>query len=486
VPHFLLSRHVARLSSGALAVLVLLVPFVAIPARAQPPTARPLTLRSLIESVVTRHPSLEAAQSLVRAARGSRRTAGAFGNPVLAYQLENAPLPNRAAPSMDREAMTTAMFPLEPVFQRAPRVRAADANTRAADADARAMRQRLVMEAATAYYRTALAQVRVDITTDLVHWLDTLVSYNRVRAEEGVIAEADWLRATLERDRTVAEGALHDVELASARAELRRFLGGDSQLGAPLVVAGDSLPLPLPTFGVTLATSVLSSGADTTRALALTRALGTRPEMIGARERVAAAAAGISAERSMLLRELSAMLGTKRSAGTTSLVAGLSLPLPLFDRNRGEVDRATAERAAAVFESAVQERAIRADVEAAYASARILSARVSALASRDAASGRPVQGTGIALLDLAEESRRIALAAYREGAVPLLQVLDAARARGEARLAFFEVLYAQHASVLALFTAEGRDVVAWLSTTGDNALVGASLDTLTPARMPER
>jgi outer membrane protein TolC len=62
------------------------------------------------------------------------------------------------------------------------------------------------------------------------------------------------------------------------------------------------------------------------------------------------------------------------------------------------------------------------------------------------------------LLARADEMRRIALGAYREGAIPLIQVLDAARAWGDTRLTFYRTLYAQHQMVLALIVANGGDL----------------------------
>src|SRR2546430_11282247 len=78
----------------------------------------PVSLLQVLDSVAARHPSLAAADARVRAARGSRSTAGTLGNPILMYNVENAPLPGRAAPPMDRETMVTAMLPLEPLYQR--------------------------------------------------------------------------------------------------------------------------------------------------------------------------------------------------------------------------------------------------------------------------------------------------------------------------------------------------------------------------------
>jgi cobalt-zinc-cadmium efflux system outer membrane protein len=143
------------------------------------------------------------------------------------------------------------------------------------------------------------------------------------------------------------------------------------------------------------------------------------------------------------------MLGTKQMAGATSMVGGFTIPLPLFDQNRGEVGRATAERDVARFELAAQERSARAELSGAMESARLLTDLTAQL---QAGGGRA------SFLGRADETRRISLGAYREGAVPLLQVLDAARAWGDARLTYFRALYAQHESVLTLIVARGGDL----------------------------
>src|SRR5207247_9780180 len=123
----------------------------------------PVSLLQVLDRVAARHPSLAAADARVRAARGSRSTAGTLGNPMLMYDVENAPLPGRAAPPMDRETMVTAMLPLEPLYQRWSRVSGANADVRAAEADAHAERQRIGMEATRAVYRTDRAEVALDV-----------------------------------------------------------------------------------------------------------------------------------------------------------------------------------------------------------------------------------------------------------------------------------------------------------------------------------
>lgn len=399
----------------------------------------PLTLRMLLNAVRDGHPTIQAALARVRAAEGMRATAGRLGNPMLSYQVENTGFPvARSVAGIDRETMEMATLPLEPFYLRGPRVARTAAEVRTARAEAERERQRAALDAAGAFYRVALARVTAETGRDLVAWLDSLVAYNRARAREGVAAEADLLRSALERDRAAAEATMADAELAQASAQLAAALGAPTTGGVVEIAAGEG-PLAL-----TEPEERLAAGNAPTSVISL------RPDVRAAREREAAAAAGISTESRMLFREAGATLGAKQMMGTNSMIAGLSLPFPLFDQNRGEVARATAERDVARFDLAAQERLATADVEGALAAARLLTTRAETLARRGPDG----------LLARADEMRRIALGAYREGAIPLVQVLDAARAWGDTRLTFYRTLYAQHQAVLALIVATGGDLYA--------------------------
>jgi cobalt-zinc-cadmium efflux system outer membrane protein len=430
------------------------------------PAAVVLTLGQVVDSAVARYPAVEAARARARAARGARTTAGVLGNPMLAYQVENAPFPGGApVTGMARENMTTATLPLAPLYQRGARVRQADAAVRAADADARAARQRVALDAARAYYRTAVATVSADAAENLARWLDSVVAYNRTRVSQGVAAEADLIRSQLERDRAAADAGMEAAELARARADLAAFVGDPETASLELAVALEDAPLAMPAptpSGAVPAAAAVAAGTTsrtrTTDAPITAAPVDRRPDVLAARERLSAASAGVAVEQRMIIRELGATLGVKQSAGTSSMVAGVSVPLPLFDQNRGELTRARAEHDAAGFDLAARERTARAEVIGAEAAACILTERAGVLAARDSA------GRGAAYLARADEARAIALGAYREGAVSLLQVLDAARAWGEARVAYYRTLYAQHEAVLALLVARGDDLAAALPT----------------------
>ena len=174
--------------------------------------------------------------------------------------------------------------------------------------------------------------------------------------------------------------------------------------------------------------------------------MAQRPELLTSRARLVAATSAIAVERSVVIRQLGASFGLKRTAGTNAMIAGVSMTVPLFDRNRGEIQRATGEQLAAEQELRWLERSIAGEVEAAYQVSTRLTAQVATL--------QP------AFLRRAEESRRIALGAYQEGAAPLLQVLDASRALTDARLTYARAVVAAHESLFELGIAAGYDAMS--------------------------
>lgn len=393
-----------------------------------------LTLRGLLDSVSASFPAIQAAQQRIRATEASRRSAGAFSNPMASYQVENTRFPGGGSiAGIDRETMAMLTLPLEPLYQRGPRVRQANALVESARADADAVRQGLLRDAAHAFYRVARAQSRVAALEDVGRWLDTLAAYNRARVQEGVTAEADLIRTELERDRALIEASLQLADLARARAELMAFItAAPTQSSTRVVPPGQPFNIEL-----------LSVDSASRR---------SRPELRAARARVDAADASIAVERKMLFREVGATLGAKQMMGTTSMIAGLSVPFPLFDRNAGQVSRAIAERDAERLDLAAATRMADAQFLGAVNAIRILSVQASRLAA-------PNGG----ILVRAEQAEQIALGAYREGAVSLLQVLDATRARSEARIAYFDLVFSQHEAVIDLLFASGQDLHASLT-----------------------
>lgn len=388
------------------------------------------TLERVI-SAVAHHPLVAAAQAGLDAARGSRRTAGILPNPVAAYLVENAPFPgSRSQSGLIKETSTTLTLPIEPLYQRGPKVRQADEDVRAAESEIVTIRRAVALEASRTFYRAALAQFAVQAAVENREGLGRLMSYNERRVAEGASPEGDLLRVRLERDRAATEAVLAEVELARARAALRPFL-------SPL---DDAESLDSLRVNAVIGTSM--APPPELSALVM-RAQQCRPDLVTARARVAAAGAQTSLQQALTIRQVGATFGQKRAGSGTSMIAGLSVPLPIFDRNRGEVQRARAERLAAEKNLEWAERRITSELAGARRAVTLVSAEVARL--------------GSSFLPRADEIRRITVAAYEDGAASLLQVLDASRALNDARLGYYRTVFQEQQNVLELSVASGAE-----------------------------
>jgi outer membrane protein, heavy metal efflux system len=387
------------------------------------------TLDDVLTVVLAQHPLVNAARAQLTAAEGRRQTARALPNPMATYWTENARFPGQSPPTgLDRETSVYATMPLEPFFQRSARTAQADGDVQTAQATVTTTEQRTATEAVHGFYRVALAQASLEAAQENRAAIDQLLEYLRNRVAQGATAEGELIRTEVERDRIETEVTLADVELLRAQSALRAFLGGSATSG-PLRVA-------VPGWGSSRVTL-----APLTELTA--HALAQRSELVASRARTDAASGALALERGLVVRQLGATFGLKRTAGINAMVAGVSVTVPIFDRNRGEIQRATGEQLASVQESKWLERSITSEIEAEYLAAERLAARVSAL--------QP------SYLARAEESRRIALAAYQEGATGLLQVLDASRALSDARLSYARALVAANESLVDLGVLAGYD-----------------------------
>jgi outer membrane protein TolC len=390
-------------------------------------TSSELRLGDVIRAALSRAPRVEAARARVRAAQAARSTARLLPNPTLTWQLENARFPGAAAPvGIDREASTFGTLPLEFLFQRGPQVRRAGQEVLAAEADLTSARWLVVLDAARAFGRVLVAQAAAAAAADLGQGLSELTAFTRTRFSEGATAEGDFIRVRVERDRAALEQALAEAELVRAWGELRPYVP---------MLDRDLLPRLVIDRARTEAVPTLASAVQSSRA--------AQPEIVAARARLAAARAEVTVQRRLSVRQMGIVFGNKRIGSEDTMIAGVTLSLPLFNRNGSEIARADAERIAAEQELAWAERRGAAHIEAAHGSAALIVARLDTVTSD--------------LLDGAEESRRIALVAYREGAGSLLQVLDASRVLADVRQTYGRALLAREQSLLELRAASGGD-----------------------------
>ena len=143
-----------------------------------------ITLEEATRAAIA-NPSVGAARQRVRAAQGTLRTARAWTNPTLTYQVEKAPLPGARSIALEREESLIAMLPLAPLYQLGPRATRARFEVISAQNQLRDTQRMAAVAAASSFFRAATAQVAVRSAEDIGNWLDSLVAYTTHRVREG-------------------------------------------------------------------------------------------------------------------------------------------------------------------------------------------------------------------------------------------------------------------------------------------------------------
>ena len=345
-------------------------------------------------------PRLAESDAEVRVAQGLADQAGVRPNPTVGLEVEDFAGSGPYGGLSQSQTTLSASQTFELGGKRAARTAAGRAEVEAARALARQSRADFAYDLAIAYAAAEAAQARVDLVAQDVERTGEDLRVARALVEAG--READLRRVQAEAAATAVR-----ADLQAARADAAEALGRLSALAGA--------PAPFTAVGP----SILAAAAELpARAAELPAAI---PSVAAAQAERDAAAQRVNVERTRPAPDLTVSLGARRLGGAdaTALVAGVSAPLPLFDKNRGAVSAAAARLQVAESRLA----AARLDAEAAW--------RAGLFRAGSAQAGLAAAQTGEAA---AAEAYRLARIGYDAGRTPLLDLLNSRRALTEAQV----------------------------------------------------
>jgi outer membrane protein TolC len=383
-----------------------------------------LTLADAVSQGLAGNPALAVAAARENAAEGLRRQAGLSPNPRLVVQLENTRLWESPSFSYPRDTQNYAFVSqtLETGGKRDRRVELAAKNVRGSELVTQLQRRQIASRVATAYWIAAGAARVRDLLQQESTAFERLVEFNSVRVSEGAAPEVDLLRIEVERDRLISLVRTAEQEADRTRIILFREMG---KLEFPAIDFTDSLEELHPTEPLTLA-----------------QVLGRRIEMLLAREAVEQAQANLRLQQANAKTDPDIQLGYERIGGFDTIYAAAQIPLPIRNRNQGQIEAARAEARASESSVVATEAAIRSELE---------------IATTDFALRRKlVNETLRPMRDRAAEVYRIADGAYRETGSDILRLIDAERTRIEAEITYTRGLAELEQSAVALETAQGN------------------------------
>ena len=365
-------------------------------------TAQPLTLEDALARAAAQAPALVQARAAVEAAQGRRRQAGLIPNPEASIEVENFNGSGIYNGTDVAETTVSIGQTIELGGKRGTRVRAGEAEIASAQLAAAIARANLVVEVKSRFANALATGAQVDLAraalgraNDLLTSAQALVDAGREPPLRALRARTAAAEAQAELDRVIAADN-------AARASLAALLGDTTAPGRVVgSLGGPGRPAGAPDPTLSLDVRLAEAEAEAARAIV-------------ARERAAGAT------------DITAEVGVRRfeEDNEDAVVFGLSLPIPIFNRNQGNIAAANADVVAAnsrrVQALAESVRRIR-GAEDAYAAAE---SRVRTL--------EQIAGPA------AQQALDLARAGFDAGRFSLLDVLDAEEAFASAQATLIE------------------------------------------------
>ncbi|RFC32599.1 MAG: outer membrane protein, cobalt-zinc-cadmium efflux system [Candidatus Nitrotoga sp. MKT] len=370
--------------------------------------ATPLTLKAALELAYGANAALSTARRELEAIAGSVLQAGLRPNPRVEALIEDPRPANRL----------TAVYvnqPLELGGKRPARIAAAERRHDVASAELHAMRAEIRAAVMVAFFDVLVAQERFLLTQGLVELSQRATTAASKRVTAGKVSPVEETKAR------VAEASVR-VELSQAATSLKM---ARKRLTA---IWGNATPRFERAEGQVETLPALPALKD------LTARLANSPGLARAQLEVNRRQALVEVERSLRVPDVTLSLGGRRNAeiGLNQALLGVSLPIPIFNRNQGNILEALRRTDKARDELSGTE--IRLNNEIAQALERLNIAR------------QEIEILQQEILPGAQSAYDAATKGYIMGKFSFLEVLDAQRTLFQAKSQYLRALAEAHRS----------------------------------------
>ncbi|MDF3161211.1 TolC family protein [Pseudomonas proteolytica] len=282
-------------------------------AMAQVASAQPLTLESALQSAFAGNPDLAAAQWEIDIAQGGRQQAGLIPNPVASWDAEDT----------RRSTRTTTVKlsqTLELGGKRGARIEVA---SRAQDAAAQELEQRrnlLRAEVIDGFYGALWAQERLELAQRSMALAERGLVIANGRVTAGKASPVEATRAQVQVSQIRLERSRAEIGVSDAYRRLAAITGS-ATIGFERVEAGAVNTPALPSVTQLLAR------------------LESTAELRLAQLQIQQRDAGLGLEKAQRIPDLDISIGSQYDASVRERVnlVGVSMPIPLFNRNQGNV-----------------------------------------------------------------------------------------------------------------------------------------------------
>src|SRR5215471_6851794 len=369
-------------------------------ARAQPAATGAVTITQAVAEAVDHNLSLIAERYNVTVADAAVITAGLRPNPVVTV---NAMLPDAElvdAGVATREGAIRTDYVVERGGKRERRLEQATLVRSVAELQLLDTTRKLVLDVESAFSDVQLAKLNLALAQENLSAFNNVVAIDAERVRTGDLAQVELARSRLAALQFQNDVDQQSAKLAAARTRLASLLGRRPAPDA-VDVAGD----------------LRRDSATLDREALRVRALEARPDLRAARTDQARSVAELRLQlaNGKIDYTISGEYHRMSGGGLQGNDYGVffSAPLPIFNRNQGEIARAQVQQQQFDAKTKALEAGIRADLEEAFT--EYTSAR------------RVVERIENQMLNQARDVRATMEYSYRRGEASLVEFLDAVR-----------------------------------------------------------
>lgn len=291
-------------------------------------TNRSLTLDQALELAERLHPELAEGEALIRAAQGRADYAGRLQNPDLIGRVESTPINGRTAREAEFLAGASQVLPLGRRLSKARSAERLLTETRIYELE---LRRRDIRKRVRSAFATALYQEKAFLTlSHITETFERAAAVTKARVDAGDALPEDLARAELELIRSKVERDTAAAMRQTALGQLATAIG-DRKIPVTRLDGNLDVAFEIPT--------IESIAAD----------LGKHPAALRAEADFKASAARLELAKAQRIPDITveALYRRLEAEDRNAFDMGVSIPLPLFDRNTGRVRETRAESAAA-------------------------------------------------------------------------------------------------------------------------------------------
>ncbi len=376
----------------------------------QSAVAQAISFEEAYQEVFCQAYAIRAAEEGVESSRSSKWQAGRLPNPLLAFGGQNLG-PNHSD-SDDNELFVAITQPIELGGKRSARVNLAEATECVSNWDLAIVKNALANDLLHAFISVAAAQERLTLASQQAQFTQETLDHIKVKEEAGRSPSLEIKKAEIAKNTALVAISQEQSALKQELRQLRAFW--------PDRTTFTSVEFPLYTL------------QEPPTLEQLTSALPNNPIVGKAQASTVQANRVAALESSQRIPNVAVQVGVSTESWTKypALTVGIDIPIPIFDRNSGNIDSARHDYYRSLYEEKGLQQRLLAELEVTYH--EWIAAYFQALTLKNE------------IIPKAEEAHTFSKEGFQEGKFNYLEFLDAQKTLLEVKQQYLDAVEAYH------------------------------------------